>query len=95
MMDESEMRKRAAKIAEDKVGFQIHLAIYSAVNIFLIALWYVTLPPGGAVTFPWFVFPLFGWGIGVTAHFVAAYRGEGYVQRVAEREFDRLKNRVS
>lgn len=93
MMDETEMRKKAAKIAEDKVGFQVHFAIYLAVNAFLIALWYITSPPTGLV-FPWFVFPLFGWGIGIAAHFVAAYRGEGYVQRVAEREFQHLKNRT-
>lgn len=91
-MNEDEMRKRAAKIAEDKVGFQVHLAIYAAVNAFLVALWYITSPSTGLV-FPWFVFPLFGWGIGIAAHFVAAYRGEGYVQRVAEKEFERLRKR--
>lgn len=94
MMDETEMRRRATKIAEDKAGFQVHFIIYIAVNAFLVALWYITSPPTGLV-FPWFIFPLFGWGIGVAAHFVSVYRGYGYIQRAAEREFQRMKNKAA
>lgn len=91
-MEEEVLRKRAEKIAKEKAGFQVHLGMYIAVNLFLIAIWYFTTSPWGSV-FPWFIFPLFGWGIGVIGHFVGAYRGEGYVIQLAEREYRKLKDR--
>lgn len=91
-MDDETLRKRAEKIAREKAGFQIHLGIYFAVNLFLIAVWYFTSNPWGSV-FPWFIFPLAGWGIGVTGHFIGAYRGERYILEITEREFRRLKQR--
>lgn len=94
MMDENEMRRRAAKIAEDKIGFQIHLTCYAAVNAALVAIWYFTSPSTGLL-FPWFIFPLLGWGIGLAAHFMAAYHGEGYVQKASQKEFERLKRRLT
>ncbi len=89
-MTEDELRRKAEKIAKDKVGFQVHFGIYLAVNAFLIAIWYFTVTPHGSI-FPWFIFPLFGWGIGIVGHFLGAYRGEGYVNRKTEEEYQRLK----
>lgn len=90
IMTEEDLRRRAEKLAKDKVGFQIHFGIYIAVNLFLVAIWYFTSFPRGSI-FPWFIFPLFGWGIGIVGHFLAVYRGEGYVVRKAELEYQRLK----
>lgn len=89
-MTEEELRRRAEKIARDKAGFQVHLAIYFAVNAFLAGIWYFTSVPHGSV-FPWFVFPLFGWGIGIVGHFVAVYRGDNYIMRKTEMEYQRLR----
>lgn len=89
-MNEEELRTRAEKIARDKLGFQVHFAIYIAVNLFLIAIWYFTTTPFGSV-FPWFIFPLFGWGIGIVGHFLGIYRGEGYVMQKTEKEYQKLK----
>ncbi|MFO8132436.1 MAG: 2TM domain-containing protein [Thermoplasmatota archaeon] len=47
-----------------------------------------TLAGGG---FPWFVFPLFGWGIGIVAHFVTSFTSHVYVDRMGEREYERLR----
>lgn len=91
-MTEEELRQRAEKIARDKVGFQVHFGIYLAVNAFLIALWYFTSVPFGSV-FPWFIFPLFGWGIGIVGHFIAAYRGEPYIATVTQREYEKLRRK--
>lgn len=49
-----------------RLGFRIHLWVYLAVNVLLVATWALT---GGS--FPWFIFPLLGWGIGVVAHYAA------------------------
>jgi len=87
-MSDEELRKRARKTAEDRVGFYIHLGIYAAVNTMLILLWWFT---GGINIFPWFIFPLFGWGAGVIAHFIGVFRGPSYVDRAAEHEYRRLK----
>lgn len=92
-MDDATLRKRAEKIAKEKVGFQVHFGVYIAVNLFLIAVWYFTTTPWGSV-FPWFMFPLAGWGIGIVAHFLAAYRGEGYAVSLEEKEYRKLKEKM-
>ena len=90
MVSDEELKQIARKSAEKKVEFYTHLAIYIAVNIFLIAIWWVTIGPGG---FPWFVFPLFGWAIGLGAHFIEAFRGSAYTEQLAEREYEKLKKK--
>jgi hypothetical protein len=88
MPGDEELRGLARKTAEEKAGFYTHFVIYLAVNLFLIAIWWAT---GGPGTFPWFIFITFGWGIGVAAHFISVFRGKAYVERMAEREYQRLK----
>ena len=88
---DEELRKLARESAEQKVSFYTHLAIYITVNIFLIAIWWATSGPS---SFPWFVFPLFGWGIGIVAHFVEAFRGSSYTEKLAEKEYQKLKNEI-
>lgn len=41
----------------------LHLILWLAVNLLLVVVWRVT----GAGS-PWFVFPLFGWLVGLVAH---------------------------
>ncbi len=86
MENEQELRARARKIAEDKLGFFIHLVIFLGVNAMFVALWWWS---GGG--FPWFVFPLVFWGIGLVAHGLGTFMGSGYADRMAEREYQRLK----
>lgn len=71
---------------ERESRFYVHFAVYIAVNVFLVVLWWVT---GGG--FPWFVFPLFGWGIGIAAHFVEGFTNAGFVDKMAEKEYERLR----
>ena len=92
MPTEEELRKKARKIAKEKSDFYIHFVIYLAVNAFLIAQWWV-ITRDTPNPFPWFVFPLFGWGIGVAAHGISAFRGEGYIETQAEKEYQKLKNK--
>ncbi len=90
MISDEELRIRARKTAEAKTVFYIHLSAYIMVNAFLVALWWFT---GGFNIFPWFIFPIFGWGIGVVAHAIATFGGPSYIDRKAEEEFRRLKKR--
>ena len=90
MGSNEELRTKARKTAEARVGFYIHLGIYVTVNAFLIALWYTTGLYAGISIFPWFIFPLFGWGIGIVAHGIATFRGPSYVERMTQQEYQRL-----
>lgn len=67
-MSEEELYRLARKRVEEKKGFYVHFAVYLAVNALLIMIWWFTGEPGGR--FPWFIFPLGGWGIGVLFHFL-------------------------
>jgi hypothetical protein len=61
-------REREAREILRRRTFHVHAAIWAAVNVFLVMVWAVT-----GAKFPWFLFPLFGWGIFVVAHGAAAY----------------------
>ena len=51
----------------------------------LFFIWWFT---GG---YPWFVFPLLGWGVGLLAHFLWAFAKIGVTDRLAEKEYQKLK----
>lgn len=50
-------------------GFRIHLRVFIMVNLLLVVTWF-----GTGAGYPWFVYPLFGWGIGLVAHYSAVER---------------------
>ena len=85
MLSEEKLREKAGLRAEAKLGFYIHLAVYSGVNVLLFFIWWFR---GG---FPWFVFPLLGWGVGLTAHFLWAFAQTSATDRLAEKEYQRIK----
>ena len=88
MSSDEELRSKARKRAEEKAGFYTHFGVFVMVNLFLIAIWWFT---GGLGTFPWFIFPLFGWGIGLVAHFIGTWRGHSFIEKMAEDEYKKLK----
>jgi hypothetical protein len=61
--NDQDIVERARKRADEKLGFYIHLAAYLLVNALLIVLDLMTSPG----TY-WFMWPLIGWGIGVSVH---------------------------
>lgn len=87
MLSEEELREETRLRAEVKLGFYIHLAVYSGVNVMLFLIWWFT---GG---FPWFIFPLLGWGVGLLAHFLRVFAQISVTDRLAEREYQRLKGK--
>ena len=88
-MSEEELRKIARQRAKAKSGFYIHLIVYIVVNILLVAIWYFTSDTN---EFPWFVFPLGGWGIALVLHAVTTfYGGNSLEDRMTERELAKLK----
>jgi uncharacterized membrane protein len=78
-------REREARQILRRRAFLVHLSVYAAVNVMLIGVW--ALAGGG---FPWFLFPLMGWGVGVVAHGATAYLLANPNDIVLEREQRRL-----
>jgi hypothetical protein len=88
MVSDEELMQIARKQAKDKAGFYIHFACYLIVNIGLIIFWVVTNPQVSIIMI--MTGPLFGWGIGIVAHFVSVFAGANE-QRV-QKEYKKLKN---
>ena len=85
MLSEEKLREKARLRAEVKIGFYIHVAVYSGINVMLFFIWWFR---GG---FPWFVFPLLGWGVGLLAHFMYAFAQINVTGNMAEKEYQKLK----
>lgn len=74
-------REREARQIRRRRAFLVHAAIYTAVNVMLVAIWVLV---GGE--HPWFLYPLLGWGIGLVAHGAGAYLMAPTDDIVLERE---------
>jgi len=88
-MSEEEIYRLARKRVEDKKGFYIHFAVYIGVNLLLVIIWATT-----GAGFPWFIFPLGGWGIGILFHFLGVFvfsRPSDWERREIEKEVERLR----
>ena len=87
-MSEEEIYEEATKRVKAKKDFYVHLAVYLCVNVFLIIIWAVTTGGG----FPWFVFPLGGWGIGLAVHCLDVFVFQRKSDRIAiEKEVEKLR----
>lgn len=62
------LSERAAGRAARRRLFWHHVVLWASVNLLLIVIWAVT-----GAGFPWFVFPLFGWLVGLAVHGSTAY----------------------
>ena len=87
-MSEEQIYEQAKKRVEAKKGFYIHLTVYILVNILLVLIWTFAADGG----FPWFIFPLGGWGIGILFHFLGVFVFERKSDRAAiEKEAERIR----
>ena len=78
-------REREARQILKKRAFYLHLAVFVAVQVMLFVVWVMV---GGG--FPWFLFPLMGWGIGIVAHGATAFLMAHPDDIVLQREQRRL-----
>ena len=81
-------REREARQILKRRAFYVHLAVFVAVQVSLVGIW--VLAGGG---YPWFLFPLMGWGIGLVAHGAAAFLMAHPDDIVLEREQRRMGKR--
>ena len=83
------VRERALVSLKKKRDFRAHLLAYVLVNSFLWIIWAVVYAFGGPV-FPWPIFPMVGWGIGLTFHAWDVYGRKPFGEDEIEREVARL-----
>jgi tellurite resistance protein TehA-like permease len=67
-MEDRDEFAEARKAVNAKIGFFIHLAVYTLVNTGFVAINRST-----SAEHRWFVWPLLGWGIGVFFHALAVF----------------------
>src|SRR5215510_357656 len=68
--------ERARRRVRQIRAFDLHCAIFAAVNIVLHIINFVTAPK-----VYWAFWPLLGWGIGLLAHGLASYRGMAFISK--------------
>ena len=64
----SDAERDAMEYVRDLKGFYSHLALYVLGICLFFAIWLFQ-----STSYPWFVWPMLGWGIGVAAHGMAVF----------------------
>jgi uncharacterized membrane protein len=82
-------RAVALESLKKKRDFHAHLLAFVLFNSFLWLIWAVVNAFGGPA-FPWPIFPLVGWGIGLVFHAWDAYGRKPFSEEEIEREVRRL-----
>ncbi len=65
---EHRQRHRRHRTRLARKGFRIHATVFAAVQALLVVIWALQWGLGGTAL-PWFLFVLFGWGIGLAIHY--------------------------
>ncbi|WP_315818238.1 2TM domain-containing protein [Paraflavitalea speifideaquila] len=81
------------EIAKRRASFKYHLAAYLLFNTFFWVIWFFTGQADyqgyyGNYGYPWPIWPMMGWGIGLVFHFLGAY--VYHKENSAEREYEKL-----
>lgn len=63
-----------------QTALRVHATVFVMVNLLLVVIWATT-----SMAYPWFLYPLFGWGIGLVAHWSAT---QSLTKRREARSFD-------
>lgn len=85
--DEAALERLARRRAGAKMGWYVHALVYVCVNA---GLALISLSSGR----PWFLFPLAGWGLGLSIHGLAVWLsagGAGLHERLLQAERERLR----
>jgi 2TM domain len=86
---EQKLRQQAVINLRRRAAFRIHFLVYALVNVFLVVIWGSSAVVSG-VWFPWFLFPVFGWGIGLGVHAWTTYRGDELSEDRIRAEMNRI-----
>jgi 2TM domain len=81
------------EIAQKRASFRGHLVSYLIVISFLWAIWFWSGNNygNGYNHYPWPIWPMLGWGIGLAFHYAGAYVFPKV--NLVEKEYQKLKNK--
>ncbi|HEY5526074.1 MAG TPA: 2TM domain-containing protein [Candidatus Anoxymicrobiaceae bacterium] len=88
---EDEIRQRAEKRVRERVHLLQHIAAYVIINGFLVVIWALTT---GVHSYPWFIWVMVGWGVGLLFNIVSYFtgrKGSAAHDRMIDKEMERLK----
>lgn len=88
---ETEKDKALWRTAKKRVGFRRHLATYLVINGMFWLIWALSDHTEHKNNFPWPVWPMLGWGIGLAFSYLDAYVFTS--SNAIEKEYEKLKNR--
>lgn len=89
---DAELRAQALRQLEKKRAFRVHLGVYLVINALIWLGWGIVFAYTG-FSFPWAVFPLVGWGIGLGFHAWDAYGRRPFSEEQIAREAARWRRR--
>ena len=75
------------ELARKRVEFRSHLIVYCVTIGALWIIWFLT-----GRGYPWPVWPMAGWGIGVVFHYMFDYRSSRFLSE--EEEYQNLKKKM-
>jgi hypothetical protein len=84
-----DIREKAEKRVRQRIELLRHIGTYVIINGFLVIVWALT-----GAGYPWFLWVMAGWGIGLAFHIIgyaAGYRGEATKDRMVQKEMERIK----
>jgi hypothetical protein len=88
-LEEYKQAYRKLTLKKEKQGFTAHAIAYAGVNSLLVVINLLTVPQ-----VLWFLFPLFGWGIGLGFHYYGYKTYLGRLEKdemIAERMAEKTK----
>jgi 2TM domain-containing protein len=88
--DNTDLRAQAIHELRKRQAYRIHLNSYLLVSALLIGIWLAVNLAFDGTWFPWPVFPILGWGIGLFFHRQATF-GWRISESDIEREIERLQ----
>jgi hypothetical protein len=90
MTNEQQRDEQLWQTAKARVGFKWSLFSYLIVNSFLIVVWFFS---SGPEHYFWPIWPILGWGLGLSFQYFNAYHGNKFSS--AQEEYERLKKQQS
>ena len=79
------------RIAQKRAKFKKHLVVYLVMNTFFWCIWFATTAKYDEKPFPWPVWAMLGWGIGIVLQYFEAYHTD--TRWSAEKEYEKMKRK--
>ncbi|NPV59212.1 MAG: 2TM domain-containing protein [Actinobacteria bacterium] len=85
----NDVREKAEKRVSERIALLSHLGSFVIINAFLVLIWALT-----GRGYPWFIWVMVGWGVGLAMHAFAYFtgrRGEAMKERMLRKEMEKIR----